>query len=112
LLSRLLLLLLSLLLLLLFLFSQVMPNSATGRRTNDAMMASHVPCYAPYNGPLDATLRLGTVRTDQEHETDQGCAERLHLHFQIPRHTITPSITHYTFKNTAVHLKLHNFLLA
>jgi hypothetical protein len=84
---RLLRLLRLLLLLLLFLFCQMMPDSATGRRANDAMMARHVPCYAPYNGTLDATLRLGTVRADQEHKTYQGCGKRMHLHYHTPRHT-------------------------
>jgi hypothetical protein len=87
-----LLLLLLPLLLLLFLFCEMMPDSATGRCANDAMMASHVPCHAPYNGTLDATFRLGTVRADQEHKAHQGCAKRLHLHCHTPRHTITPSL--------------------
>jgi hypothetical protein len=85
-------LLLLLLLLLLFLFCEVMSDSTTGRRANDAMMASHVPCYAPYNGTLDATFRLGTVRAAQEHKTHQGCGKRLHLHCHTLRHTFTPSL--------------------
>jgi hypothetical protein len=80
------------LLLLLFLFREMMPDSATGRRTNDPMMASHVPCYATYNGTLDATFCVGTVRADQEHKTQQGCGKHLHLHCHIPRHTIPPSL--------------------
>jgi hypothetical protein len=100
--------------LLLFLFCEMMSNSATGRRANDAMMASHVPCHAPYNGTLDATFRLGTVRADQEHETHQGCGKRLHLHCPTPRHTITPSlrpqICLYALKNTTVLPKLQNSL--
>jgi hypothetical protein len=80
-----------LLLLLLFLFCQMMPDSATGRRANDAMMARHVPSYAPYYGTLDATFRLGTVRADQEHKTQQGCGKHLHLRCHTLRHTITPS---------------------
>jgi hypothetical protein len=80
------------LLLLLFLFCEMMPDSATGRRANDAMVASHMPCYAAYNRTLDATFRLGTVRADQEHKTQQGCGKHLHLHCNTPRHTITPLI--------------------
>jgi hypothetical protein len=110
----LLLFLLLLLLLLLFLFCEVMSDSTTGRRANDAMMASHVPCYAPYNGTLDATFRLGTVRAYQEHKTHQGCGKRLHLHCHTLRHTFTPSfrpqIGLYTLKNTAVLPKLQNSL--
>jgi hypothetical protein len=88
----LLLLLLVLLLLLLFLFCEMMPDGATGRRANHAMMASHVPCYAPYNGTLDATFRLGTVRADHDHQAQQGCGKHLPVHCNNPRHTITPSL--------------------
>jgi len=83
---------LRLLLLLLFLFCEMVPDSATGRCANDAMMTSHVPCYAPYNSTLEATFRIGSVRADQEHKTHQGCTKRLRLHYPIPRHTITPSL--------------------
>jgi hypothetical protein len=86
------LLLLLLLLFLLFLFCEMVPDSATGRRANDAMMASHVPCYAAYNGTLDATFRLGTVRADHEHQAQQGCGKHLPVHCNNPRHTITPSL--------------------
>jgi hypothetical protein len=94
-------------LLLLFPFGEMMSNSATGCRTYDAMMARHVPCYTPDNGTLDATLRLGAVRADQEHETYHGCAERLHLHFHTPRHYDDSILTRYALENTAVRLKLH-----
>jgi hypothetical protein len=83
-------LLLVLLLLQLFLFSEVMPDSATGRRAHDAMMASHVPCYGPYDGTLDAAFRLGTVRAEQEHKTQQACGKHLHLYCHTLRHTISP----------------------
>jgi len=52
------------------------------------MMVGHVPCYGAYSGTLDATFRLGTGRSDQEHKAQQGRGKRLHP----PRHTITPSL--------------------
>jgi len=88
---RLPLLLTLLLLLFLFLFGQVMPHGAAGRRTDDAVMTSHVSGYSPYNGALDATFRLGAVRADHEHKTQQGWGKHLHLHCDTPRHTLTPS---------------------
>jgi hypothetical protein len=80
-----------LLLLVLFLFCEVMPDRATGRRAEDPMMASHVPCYGPYNGTLDAAFRLSTVRAAKEDETQQACGKHLHLHCHTRGHTIAPS---------------------
>jgi hypothetical protein len=101
-----------LLLLLLFLFCEMVPDSATRRGANDAMMAGHVPRYTTDNGTLDAAFRLGTVRADQEHKTQQGCGKHLHLHCPTPRHTITPSLLpqRTPLKNTTARLKLHNSL--
>jgi hypothetical protein len=75
---------------LLLLLRQVMPDGATGRRANDPMMTSHVSCDPAHDGTLDAPFRLGTVRANQEHETQQGRGQRLHLHCHASRHTITP----------------------
>jgi hypothetical protein len=66
--------------LLLFLLREMMPDSATGRCAHDGMMAGHVPCHGADGGTLDATFGLGTVRSDQEHKSQQGRGKRLHLH--------------------------------
>jgi hypothetical protein len=87
-----------LLLLQLFLFSEVMPDRAAGSRPHDGVMASHVPCHAPYNGTLDATFRLGTVRAGQQNKTHQACGKHLHLDCHTLRHTITPSRVRATIR--------------
>jgi hypothetical protein len=73
--------LLLLLSLLLFLLRQVMSDSTTRRCANDTMMSGDMACYAPYDGPLDASFRLGTVRADQEQEAQQGCGQQRDLRY-------------------------------
>jgi len=55
-------------LLLLFFLGQVVSHHAAGRCAHDGMMASHVPCYGPNGGSLEATLCLGGYGAGQKHD--------------------------------------------
>jgi hypothetical protein len=67
-----------------------MPDSAARRRAQHSVVAGDVPCNAAYHSTLDATLRLSTVRSYEEHDAQQRRSERLCFCYTVPQHTITP----------------------
>jgi hypothetical protein len=88
----LLLLLLALLLLsllLLFFLGQMMPDHATGRGTRDGMVTRDVPGYTADDSSFDTTLRLRSLPTGQEHDSEHWCHDGLQFQCCGSRHTIS-----------------------
>jgi hypothetical protein len=88
-LALLLLLALLLKLLLLLLLGHVMADHAARRSPRDAMMAGDVPCDTANDSTLDAALRRGGFRSDEECNAEEWYGEQLQLRVDRSRHDVT-----------------------
>jgi hypothetical protein len=98
------------LLLLLLLLREVMSDDTTDRGAGHRVMAGHVSCHRAYRGAFDATLRRGSLCTEEEGESEQRHGNSQPFHLCFPQHASVP-FEHFAWVQSGAHLVTLEILL-
>jgi hypothetical protein len=96
--------------LLLLLLREVMSDNATDRCAGHRVMAGNVSRNRAYRGTLDATLRRGSLRTQEEGESEQRHGNGQPFHVYFPQHASVP-FEHFAWVKSGVHVATLEILL-